>query len=263
MNAGAALALRDIVSGAQSWKSWGALALDDLEGRYRRTVLGPLWVTIAHGFFVAGFALWSSAILKQPLAQAFLYVAAGMTVWAFISGSLVEAPTIFIRAANFINAYELPISLQIFRAVSGQVLTFAHNMVVYLIALVVVRDLPGIELLLFIPGLLVVICAAVSWSVGLAVIGARYRDVGPLIGSVIGMLIILTPIFWRKTDIAGAAWIADINPIYHLIEIIRGPLMGYAPTALNWTASLIVVAISAISSIILLAINRKKISYWL
>ncbi|GBF56654.1 teichoic acid translocation permease protein TagG [Candidatus Phycosocius bacilliformis] len=256
-------ALNDIREGALNWRAWGVLATDDLQARYRRTVLGPFWVTIAHAFFVAGYAYWSSAVLKQPLAEAFLYVAAGLTVWAFIASSLCEAPGIFPRTAGFITSYDLPISLQIFRVVLGQVLTLGHNFVVYLAALAFVGTWPGMVAFMAIPGLIVVSLACVSWSFFLSILGARYRDVGPLLNSVVGMLMIMTPVFWRKADIGSATWLAEANPIYHLIELIRAPLLGNMPTAVNWAASLTVVAVCTVISLVAFVRQRRNITYWL
>jgi lipopolysaccharide transport system permease protein len=256
-------ALQDITNGAKNWRAWTQLASDDLHSRYRRTVLGPFWVTIAHSFFVFGYALWTSMVLKLPLAEAFLYVAAGLTVWSFIATSLCEAPGIFPRTGGFISAYDLPISLQIYRVVSGQVLTFGHNFIVFLAAMVWLRAWPGITILIAIPGLFVVTMACVSWSFFLSVFGTRYRDVGPLINSVVGVLLILTPVFWRKADIGKATWLAEFNPIYHLIELIRAPLLGAMPTQMNWLVSFTLIVVCCLVSFWTFAAQRRNISYWL
>ena len=255
--------INDFWEGCVRWNAWTALALDDLRQRYQRTVLGPLWVTIAHMFFVGGFAIWASVVMKQSLADAFLYVAAGMTVWALIANSLSEAPTVFIRASSFIMSYDLPISIQVFRAVSGQMLTFGHNMIVYAIAVVAVGHQQSLIILMAIPGIIMLFLIFVAWTPFLAIAGARYRDLGPLISSIIGMLIILTPIFWRKADIPQAEWLANLNPIYHLIEIVRAPLLGYSASAMNWYVSLGVFAVCAIASTVAYSTNRKNVSYWL
>ena len=48
-----ALALRDIVGGARASHLWGMLAWQDIRRRYRRSVLGPIWLTISMGVLVA------------------------------------------------------------------------------------------------------------------------------------------------------------------------------------------------------------------
>lgn len=41
----------------------------------------------------------------------------------------------------------------------------------------------------------------------------------------------------------GRALILDLNLFYHLIEILRAPLLGQVPTAENWLAVLVVTAV--------------------
>lgn len=253
----------DLANGATNVRAWWALAWDDLRSRYQRTILGPFWVTLSHAAAVGGLAIWSSLLMKQPLADAFLYVAAGLTVWALISTSLIEASNTFIRAAAFISAYDLPIALQVFRIVTGQVIAFAHNMIVFLVAVVYVGHVPTMTTLLAIPGLLLLILVCISWTFCLGVAGARFRDIAPLISSVVGMLMILTPVFWRKNDIVGAEWLAQANPLYHLLQIVRAPLLGQTPAPENWYVSLAILLVSGGAALVIFTQNRRHLAYWL
>jgi lipopolysaccharide transport system permease protein len=258
----AAVARQDLVKGFTSVRAWTALAWDDLLARYARTVIGPCWMTIAHAFFVFGYAYWSSVILGHPMADHLPYIAAGLTVWIWISTSLVEAGNVYVRASALVTAYDLPLSLQVHRAVAGQFLAMCHNMLVFVAVLAMVQAAPGWTILLAVPGIVVVYAAAVGWTLILGLLGTRYRDVAPLITSVVGMLFILTPIFWRRSDVATAPWLADWNPFFHLIEVVRAPLLGLMPSATNWIVATCMAAVLLGAGAFSFMANRARLSYW-
>lgn len=258
-----AVAQQDLVTGLTSFRAWSALAVDDLIARYSRTVIGPLWMAIAHAFFVFGYAFWSAAILKMDMSQQLPYVAAGLTIWAWISGSLVEAGSIYLRAIPLLTAYDLPVSLHVHRAVAGQFFSFCHNMLVFIAAIALVGFVPSWKIIMVIPGIVCVYICCIGWSLALGLLGARYRDVSPLIMSIIGMLFILTPVFWRREDVGAAHLIADLNPFYHLLEIVREPLLGNFATTTNWLVAIGVTLLSVGLGVSAFIVNRSRLAYWL
>lgn len=256
-------AMRDLSSGLGRVHAWALLAWDDVRGRYRRTTLGPLWLTLSHALFVVGLAISFSIILGQELGEYFVYLAAGMTVWIFIANSLIEGPAIFQRAQNLLYSYDLPASIHIFRAVLGQLITFAHHMLVYLGALIFVSNVTNVHTLWAIPALLVLVVAATGWSMILAFLGARFRDLAPAVAAVTQMMFLLTPIFWERSHLDHAQWFALMNPFYHLIEVLRAPLLGRPPDPLNWAVAIgIAVTLAALGALVYIK-SRRNLSYWL
>jgi len=259
----ATLSLREFAAGARDVHVWSLLARDDIRGRYRRTMLGPLWLTLSHAIFVVGLGFSFSIILRQPLNEYFVYLAAGMTVWVLISTSLIEGPAIFIRGHNLLYSYDLPASVHIFRAVLSQFMMFAHHLLIYLAALVFVNNVTNANTLYVIPGLLILATAMTGWSTVLALIGARFRDVAPGIAALTQMAFMLTPIFWERTHLQGAEWFALINPLYHFVEVVRAPMLGRAPEPMTWVITIgLAIALCALG-IAAYAWKRRNLSYWL
>lgn len=254
---------KDIIDGIKSFKAWSLMAWSDLEGRYSRTVIGPFWVSIAHGFFVFGYAFWSSAILKQDIHEQLPFVAIGLTIWVWIASALNESGNSLVKAASFISAYDLPSSLHIFRFAANQFFSLLHNLVIVLIVFALYQRNLQLQALLAIFGTIIVYLFTVGIGLIFSIMGSRYRDVPPLIASVVSGLFILTPIFWKKENIPSAGWIADINPFYHLIEIIRKPLMGSDFDAINWIVSISVTFIVLVIGIVTYSKFSNKAKYWL
>ena len=62
----------------------------------------------------------------------------------------------------------------------------------------------------------------------LAMLGLRFRDVEPIIISVVPILFFLTPVlFFKKVFSSGLAlYLINLNPFTLLIEIARSPVIG-------------------------------------
>lgn len=257
------LSIADLHGGLTRYRAWIILALDDLNARYSRTILGPFWSAISMGLLVVAFGFWSSAVFKKEVSDQMIYLAAGLPVWTLISNAIIDSPQVFPRAQPFLLGYSLPASIHVHRAVAGQFIAFAHNLSIYVIAFAIFRPAISFDLLYVIPGLLIVYVALTGMSLGLSCLGARYRDLAPLLTAVIGALFVLTPIFWRTDTVIDAQWIANYNPLYHLLEVIRAPLMGAAPSMLNWiVASAIAVGSLIVGTAIFISF-RTKLSYWI
>jgi ABC-type polysaccharide/polyol phosphate export permease len=256
-------AWEDLVLGAKNVRGWWLLARDDLKSRYARTVLGPFWMVLAQAMFVGALSFWSATLTGKDIGKQILYVAAGMAVWSTVATSIIDASGIMLRAASFVSTYRLPISLHIHRFVIGQFITMAHLLSVYVVAAVVFAVPLNANTLLFFPGVIVTYIAMIGWSLALSMYGARYRDIAPLSSAVLGALFILTPIFWRREDIAAASWMADINPLFHILQLTRAPLLGEAPTMHNWVGAVVVAAISLAFGVYTFLNRRKDINFWI
>jgi ABC-type polysaccharide/polyol phosphate export permease len=74
----------------------------------------------------------------------------------------------------------------------------------------------------------------------------------------------LTPIFWSPDQLTGRAeFLAQFNPLFHLIAVVRDPLLGVPPTLLNWLAVGLVTLVGWTIAIVMLTKLRHRIVYWL
>ena len=94
-------------------------------------------------------------------------------------------------------------------------------------------------------------------------ISARFRDIPQIIASFIQIVFFVTPIMWKPEVLRGHVYIADVNPFYHLIEIVRAPMLGAVPSDLNYAVVLAVTVLNLIVAIAFFARFRFRISYWI
>ena len=101
----------------------------------------------------------------------------------------------------------------------------------------------------------------ISFSAGL--ISTRYRDFNPIINVALRVLFILTPIFWTKKIVEDREYLIDYNPLFHLIELIRNPLMQKDISLINLNVSICVLVFSLIISFFIYFNNFKIIKHWI
>jgi ABC-type polysaccharide/polyol phosphate export permease len=258
-----AIALRDLGGSLLRLPLAARLALDDIEGKYRRTLLGPLWIATAQAVTIGGFVLVFSGLFGVPADQYAIYLAAGFPVWAMIASFLTEMPATFILARGVIESYELPWLTHIWRRSIAYLLTFAHQIVTLAAVMAIMKVTPSINMLFAIPALFLLLIAGTGVGLLLAVLGARYRDLQPALQIVAGFLFLFTPIIWQAERLRQNEWVVDYNPVHYMVELVRGPLMGQAPdpTIFMWTAiasfGLFILGFLAFS------LGRRRLYHWL
>jgi ABC-type polysaccharide/polyol phosphate export permease len=258
----ARLAVRDLSDGLRAIFIWRTLAANDVATRYRRTKLGPFWLTLSQAALIGGIGLSFSVIFARPLDEYIVYLAAGMTLWLFISSCLVEGPQAFLRGQPWMLAFEMPASVHIYRAVLTQIIIFAHHFVIYLAVAAFIKNPINHWTLLAVPGLILVTLAMTGIVMLLGVLGARFRDVQPAMAALVSMLFMFTPIFWERPFLRQHAWIADFNPVLHLLDVVRLPLLGQPPTALNWMAAGGIALVSMAVGAFAFVRSRRDLAYW-
>lgn len=235
----------------------------DIGQRYRRSVMGPLWITASLGLFVVGLGFTYGALFDQPLAEYIPFVAVGMIAWTLISTFLVEGCMSFIAAEASIKQMPAPVCIHVMRVVWRALIMFGHNFFVYLAAALVFRIVPGWTVLLAVPAMALITLNGFGFGMILGTLSARFRDIPPLMTNVIQMMFFVTPILWRPEALGDRAVIAQINPLYHLVEILRQPLLGGTGRLLDW---MVVVAFTLANlglAYLVYARLRWRIPYWL
>ena len=129
----ASLAFADLFLALRKYRLIHELAWNDIKQRYRRTVLGPLWISLSIGATILGLGLLFGAIFQQKNSSYLPYLAVGILFWTFISGVISEGGDSFIAMHNVIKQISLPYSLYVFRVMYRNLIMLGHNLVVAVI----------------------------------------------------------------------------------------------------------------------------------
>jgi ABC-2 type transport system permease protein len=256
------LALGDIRRGWQRRELWGTMGMHDIRQRYRRSVIGPFWLTLSMGIFIAALGLLYAGILKQPLATYLPYVAAGFIVWGLISTLILDGTQTFIANEGMIRQLPAPLSLYVYRTIWSNLIIFAHNAVIFAVVALWFGINPGWVGLFALPALAVLAVNGVWMGLLLGLLSARFRDVPQILASLVQVMFFLSPIIWRPEMLPGRTLIVDWNPFYHLVELVRSPLLGQlpAPSTLVFVAA--VTVCGWVTMLFFYTVYRWRIAYW-
>ncbi|CAG2128582.1 hypothetical protein LMG31506_00501 [Cupriavidus yeoncheonensis] len=217
------------------------------------------------GVMIGTIGVVFGQIFKSPLKEFLPYLSAGMILWTFVSSVIMEGCTGFIAAEGIIKQLPIPLFVHILRMIWRNLLILAHNIVILPLVFLIVGKPLSIVAFLSIPGLLLAIVNLMWVALILAVLCARYRDLPQMVNSVLQVIFYLTPIMWLPSSLPERAglYLLDMNPVYHLLEIVRSPLLGQLPTATNWNVSLALALIGWGVAITVFGRYKHRIAYWL
>jgi lipopolysaccharide transport system permease protein len=255
-------ALTDLTSGLALWPLWGRLGWYDILQRYRRSLLGPLWLTASMAIMVVALGVLYAELFNTPINDFLPFLCVGLLVWNLISSFLTEAGTLFTGAESHIKQIRLPYSVYVYRSSWSKLIIFAHNFIIYLGVLIYFQIWPGAVAVLAIPGLLLLLFNGALASLYIGMLSARFRDVPQVINSVVQIIFFITPIMWKPELLQTRTYITDFNPFFHLLEIVRAPLLGNAPTMGNYLVVLLISLLNVAVVGTFFTRFRARISYW-
>ncbi len=260
------LAIQDFLEGFKQWPIWLMLAYQDIKVRYRRSVLGPFWITMSMAITVYSMGYLYGHLFHSDLQQYYPFLVGGMLAWTFISGILYELVDTLTLEENRIKQIKLPYTLYINKVIARNFIIFFHNIPILIPILLIFPQTAGIHwpTLLLIPGLILAYVNALAYGLTLAMICARYRDVAQIVKSLIQVVFFVTPVLWNPETLpASKRFIAFFNPFYSFIEIIRSPLIGRAPAPACWLMVGFMTALGACLCFKIFSGYRARIVYWL
>lgn len=255
-------AVSDLLDGLKSYNLWWSLSAHEIKQRFRRTVIGPFWLTLSMGIFVAALGFVMSQLFGQDVSWYVPYLAIGIIFWTFLSTVINEAGSTFVVAQGYIRNVPMPLSVHFYRMISRNIIAWLHNMAIYVFVYFIFLRIIDSNFLFFFPGLLLFVLVVSSAALIFSVISTRYRDLEPVIASVLQVVFFTTPIFWSVDLFPERPAFINWNPVFHLLEVVRAPLLGNAPSPLSW---LVTVGLLLVLVPIALYLYRRafaRIPYW-
>ncbi|HTL60025.1 MAG TPA: ABC transporter permease [Nitrospira sp.] len=243
--------------------TWAYCGWQDIRLRYRRSILGPWWLTASTAVTIGVLGVLWSQIFQLDIQEYLPFYAIGYVVWTWFAAQINDACSGFTQFEHIIKQTRLPYPTYLLRLAMRNLLILGHHAVVVVAVLMLCHVGWHAVSWLSIVGLALVTLVSVLLSIVVAICCARYRDLPPVVGSLLQVMFFLTPILWQPGALRSYAWVVNVNPLFHWIEVIRLPLLGRWPdaTSYGWTAGSIVVL--GLSALWLLGRQRDRIAYWM
>lgn len=215
----------------KSWEernAWMLAAMRTLGNRYKRTYLGPWWITLTSLLFIFGLSQLRIGLRGGDWKEALPFVGLGFIVFGLIIGGLQSGASVFSEGGNTMLTSRLPISSLIFRNNFEQLLDFLHDAVAILVIIIYFNISFSWRWIESLFAVILIFLSNVGVGMWLGPIANRFRDVGPLINAFIRLLFFLTPIFWSIDMVSenGREYLAWFNPLTYQLLAFRDPILG-------------------------------------
>ncbi|RZI43614.1 ABC transporter permease [Herbaspirillum sp. HC18] len=246
---------------------WSHLSLSDLRSRWRRSFFGVLWSVLQPLGMTVLVSVVFSQLLNTDIKEYAPYILSGMIVWEFVTGTAVGGSLAFVQADAYIKQCHHPLAIYTLRTTLSNliVLMMASIGLVAWVLAVMPQNFGWTWLAAM---LLYPIVALIVWPLTtiLAYIAVRFRDVPHALGLAFQGIWFVSPVYFEaKLFRAGSlGGLVDYNPIYHLLEIARAPLLrGEWPTAENFTYCLALIATLLLLAWLVGRKAEKKVIFYL
>jgi ABC-type polysaccharide/polyol phosphate export permease len=177
-----------------------------------------------------GLVVVSSAVIGGDTKDVIGFVALGIIVWTTITSLVTEGASAFSRNAELIINSNIRTDCYIGKALFTTLIIFCHHIILYFLAVVLLLVPLSWTSFLAIPGIVLLFANGYWLVVVLAFLCARFKDIEPIIRSLLQVGFFVTPVFWNPNIIAtGKPAFVNYNLLYYFIEIVRSPLLGHVP----------------------------------
>ena len=258
----------DLTDGFRKRELWLHLGWQDIKQKYRRSVLGPFWITIATGTTAVAMG---GAVLQAVSPQ------------AVRASALRDARTDHLEHDQRLDpggrrrvhrqrgidqaAADTAVSVHVYRLVWRQMILFAHNIVIFVVIAIIFPKPWSWADLTVIPALALIMLNCVWVSFCFGILATRYRDIGPLLFSLVQLLFFMTPIIWnddtlRQQGAGKWAKIIELNPLLHYLDILRAPLLGAHQELRHWIVVVALTVLGWLVAALALRQFRARVPYW-
>jgi ABC-type polysaccharide/polyol phosphate export permease len=259
------LVFQDIIKGFSSWRIWLLLGWRDINLRYRRSTLGPFWITLSMATMIYSMGFLYGKLFGIDLSIYYPYIATGMVTWTFISTLINDLVEALYKASGFIKQIKLPYTIYILRVLTSNFIVFLHNFLAIIPILLFFNT--GITVLLFfvlLMNIMLLLVCCFCYGFIFSLLGTRFQDIKPIIASVLQICFLLTPILWMPQMLPERFdFLASSNPFYQLVNLIRDPLIGQMPSLFTYGYISLMILGGFIVMIFLLWRTRHRIAFWL
>ncbi|MDE8349563.1 MAG: ABC transporter permease [Acidocella sp.] len=259
-----AMAKADLRQTLSLWRLVWALSVFDIKLRYRGSVLGPFWLTLSTAVMVLALGFLYSQLFHIVLAIYLPFISLSLVLWSFMSNLVAEGCTCFTTQETMLRAMRMPLSIHAARVVVRNVFVLLHNILVIVLVFLILQIMPNKFSFLLIPGFTLWLIDGFAICLILGALCTRYRDVPPIIASLMQVAFFVTPVIWSPAILQhrGRIFLETWNPFFDLLDIIRAPLLSTPISPTIWAIAMFYSTILVIAAGLVFIHSRARIAYW-
>jgi lipopolysaccharide transport system permease protein len=256
------LALEDLAGGLARWRLAWALARGDITHRYRGSILGPLWLTLSTAVMLGALGFLYAKLFRIDMTEYLPWLTVSLIVWNLLNQVVTDATTSLTGAEGVIRQMPLPYTVHAMRAVLRNALIAAHNLPLIAVVFAIYGVAPTWYALLAIPAFALMAVGGFAAAIFLGMVCARFRDIPPIIGSVMQVAFFVSAVIWKPEMVGHWQPYLPINPVFAVMEAVRAPLMGSTGGITVWIAAFAWTGIMVAVAWAFFVRFRGRIAFW-
>ncbi len=254
----------DLIKAANVWRIWVMLGTTDILKRYRRSRIGPFWITASMAVLVAGLGIVYSGIFGMAMAEYLPYVAVNFVIWGLISALVNDGCSAFLESESYIKHFSLPKSAYVLRVVFRNLIMTAHNFLIIPVVLLIFATPVRPVIIFVIPALILIILNGLWIGLLLGTLSARFRDIPQTVQSIMQVVFFMTPVVFHSKQLSpDVQSVLDFNPFAACLAIVRDPLLGNLPHMQDVIVALVCLCVGWLIVLPFFGKFRDRIVYWL
>ena len=259
------IATKDVIAGFKDYEFWIAFGANEIKKKYRRSKLGQFWITLSVAIFVFVIGSLYKSLFNIEGDFYMTYLAVGYILWQFISGVINKAGSVFTKNRMFMLQRNWPATSFVLWLIYSELLILAHNGIILIPIFLYWNTWPSMTgILISVAGLLVTVLTAMSVGMVVGIVALRYRDLQPILKSLIRMAFFVSPIIWLERDLGAAGnLITLLNPFGYFLHIVRDPILGFPINPVDWVVACCILGVCSLSAFLILARTKHRLAFWL
>lgn len=245
--------LVDLATSFRNPEFWTLSSWLDIVVNYRQSRLGMFWILAPALVYIWGLGSYLVPASSSVVVYA-SHVALGFAIFRLVNSVITESTTTFTGAQSFILDGHVCLTDFVLRVVAKALFYFVMWMPVVASVLVFYPGLHPMGLLLALGSMPLIVLNLLWIAVVFALVGARFPDLSQFISNIFIFAFLLTPITWYSNTMPPGSMrqlVMKLNPIYHMVEVVRAPILGEAlqlsslyylaiMTAVGWLIAILV-----------------------
>jgi lipopolysaccharide transport system permease protein len=214
------------------------------------------------GIIIGSIGVVYGTLFDQDMSVYLPMMGIGLVFWVLLTGIINDSCMAYINSAGYIRQAPTPKLLFMLQVGWRNFMIFAHNFVIVVLLLLMFGSHDWSTFPILIPGLILFILNALWIGQVVGIISARFRDLPQITAAVLQMAFYVTPILFPPSMLNKHRWIVEYNPFAHLLDLVRGPLTGNAPSLLTWSVTGAMAVLGWLLALALTERYLKRIPYW-
>ena len=239
-------------------------ATSKTKARYARTSIGSFWLGISTLLTVVCLGSVYGTIFKvSNFSDYFIYLGFGLVIWTPISEAINQAPLIFSNNSNSLKNSRIKPIFFVCQEWAFQVQSFVQAFLMVLLVFLIISPNLFWNLSFSILHFLNLFLFLFWLQLLTSLLGTKFTDLFQLLPVLTNLLFLLSPILYQKENLGSYSIIADLNPIYQILRLLRSSLINGTLNLELGLMALVANLIFIIFSLLVYVKMEKKLIFYL